>query len=105
MMGLTRVEEEQERITVVSDRFFPNWLTGLSAMRYWREVNNEEVEVVEEVEVEEEKEEVKKEEVGRQNEGDATLTALEMLVRAIIAGASALDCLKFTAEADQSSLL
>ena len=45
----------------------------LSAMRYWREVNNEEVEVVEEVEVEEEKEEVKKEEVGRQNEGDATL--------------------------------
>ena len=29
MMGLTRVEEEQERITVVSDRFFPNWLTGL----------------------------------------------------------------------------
>ena len=38
----------------------------LSAMRYWREVNNEEVE-------EEEKGEVKKEEVGRQNEGDATL--------------------------------
>ena len=41
----------------------------LSAMRYWREVNNEEVEEVEE----KEEEEVKKEEVGRQNEGDATL--------------------------------
>ena len=44
----------------------------LSAMRYWREVNNEEVEV-EEVEEKEGKEEVKIEEVGRQNEGDATL--------------------------------
>ena len=44
----------------------------LSAMRYWREVNNEDVEEVEEVE-EKEEEEVKKEEVGRQNEGDATL--------------------------------
>jgi len=51
-------------------------------MRYWREVNNEEVEEVEE------KEEVKIEEVGRQNEGDATLTALEMLGRAIIAAAT-----------------
>jgi len=43
MMGLTRLDvEEQERITVV--RLFPNWVTGLSAMRYWREVNNEEEE-------------------------------------------------------------
>ena len=41
-------------------------------MRYWREVNNEEVEVME-VEEKEGKEEVKIEEVGRQNEGDATL--------------------------------
>jgi hypothetical protein len=63
-------------------------------MRYWREVSNEEVEVemeeveVEEVEEKDEKEEVKEEQVGRQNEGYATLTALEMLGRAIIAGCS-----------------
>jgi hypothetical protein len=34
MMGLTRVEEEQERITVVSDRFFPNWLTGRKKVQW-----------------------------------------------------------------------
>ena len=26
MMGLTRVEVEEERITVVNDGLFPNWL-------------------------------------------------------------------------------
>jgi len=43
MMGLTRLDVELERITVVR---FPNCVTGLSAMRYWREVNNREEEEV-----------------------------------------------------------
>ena len=45
----------------------------LSAMRYWREDNNEEGEVEEVEKKEEEEEEVKEEQVGRQKEGAATL--------------------------------
>jgi len=58
-------------------------------MRYWREVNNDdEQEEGEEVEKEEALPlEVKEEQEERQKEGDATLIALEMVGRAIIAGA------------------
>jgi len=57
-------------------------------MRYWREVNNDDEGEEEEVEKEEALPlEVKEEQEERQKEGDATLIALEIVGRAIIAGA------------------